>query len=397
MEENNILKSQESKESQENKENNQSSSYLTEEHIEFFINNGYVVIPNVFTNNEIELFRNSLHLTMSKLGFYHQQMSKEELQNIPRFGPQSQIFYPNWKLKIQEDPRFFNIMSELWKHTFASNKEGFQTYFSGFDYTKGYFYIDRVNYRLPDYIAPQGGLGLHVDCDPRDPLSDPDKWRPIQASIVLTDCLNSTSGGLCVVPGMHTKIQEYVNRKISLQGNQKKNSTPSTIKCGAFTRLHQCHDLVSRIEPVFATAGSIVLWDNRLPHGTVEQNTTFDTREVLFMTYLPYIPRNTQYAFNQLVHYQQGILPPDFIKNAKKGCIDQQKECTGEHHYKFSELGRKLMGIDSWEEEQEEQEEQKKVQQEEVKEEVNDEIQNEELKIESKVESKRSKRKSKDK
>ena len=238
-------------------------------------------------------------------------------------------------------------MSELWKHTFASNKPEFETYFSGFDYTKGYFYIDRVNYRLPDYIAPQGGLGLHVDCDPRDPLGDPEKWRPIQASVVLTDCLTSTSGGLCVVPGMHTQIQPYVQNIISKQGNQSKK-TPSIIKCGAFTRLHQCSDLVSRIEPVFATAGSIVLWDNRLPHGTAEENNTLDSREVLFMTYLPYIPRNTQYACNQLLHYQQGILPPDFMKNGRKNSEDQ-RECTGQNHYQFSELGRKLMGIDNWE------------------------------------------------
>ena len=85
---------------------NSEYKYLTEEQINFFIENGYVVVPNVFTQEEIELYRHFLHETMSSLGFHHQKMSKEELQYIPRFGPQSQIFYPDWKLRIQEDQDF---------------------------------------------------------------------------------------------------------------------------------------------------------------------------------------------------------------------------------------------------------------------------------------------------
>lgn len=305
--------------------------YLTEEMIEAFIENGFVVVPNVFTDEEVASYRHSLHQTMSFLGFDHRNMSLEELQLVPRFGGHSQIFYPSWKFKIHEDRRFFQIMSKLWKHTFAAGIPGFETYFTGFDPDQGYFYIDRVNYRLPDSTVAQGGLGLHVDCDPRDPLSDSAKWRPIQASIALTDSLDSTSGGLTVVRGMHTLIQEYVNRR-------------RDIKCGSFTRLHQCKDLVSRIEPVFVTAGSIILWDNRLPHGTAEHHYGPDSREVLFMTFLPNIPRNMNYAHHQLENYRNGIVPPDFSRGRK----DSEKECTKDNHHQFSELGKKLMGLEPW-------------------------------------------------
>lgn len=316
--------------------------YLSEEMIESFVRDGFVVVPDVFTSEEIESYRNSLHQTMSTFGFHHEQMSIAELQLVPRFGGHSQIFYPSWKLRIQEDPRFFGIMSKLWKHTFAAGIPGFESYFSGFDPSKGYFYLDRVNYRLPDSIVAQGGLGLHVDCDPRDPLGDSGKWRPIQASIALTDSLDSTSGGLTVVRGMHTKIQEYV----TLTKN-------STVKCGSFTRLHQCHDLVSRMEPVFVTAGSIILWDNRLPHGTAEHHLGPDSREVLFMTFLPDILRNQNYAQQQLANYRKGIVPPDFHRGGRKGHSKEcEKECTEETHHEFSELGKKLMGIVPWGEEE---------------------------------------------
>lgn len=47
------------------------------------------------------------------------------------------------------------------------------------------------------------------------------------------------TGGLCVVPGMHTSIEAYVRRP-----NLKR-----IIKCSNFTRLDKCSDLTSKIVP----------------------------------------------------------------------------------------------------------------------------------------------------
>jgi hypothetical protein len=94
----------------------------------------------------------------------------------------------------KEDPRFFGIVSTIWKHTFAAGIPGFETPFVGFNPLKGYSYIDRLAYRLPDSISEQGGLGLHVDCNPLEPANDPRKWRPMQASLALTDSMTPSSG-----------------------------------------------------------------------------------------------------------------------------------------------------------------------------------------------------------
>lgn len=91
---------------------------------------------------------------------------------------------------------------------------------------------------------------------------------------------------------------------------------------------------------MFATAGSVILWDNRLPHGTATSHRGPDTREVLFMTYLPDIPRNKSYAMKQLTNYNKGRLPPDFCRH--------QEEALPESPHCFSALGRKLMAIDEW-------------------------------------------------
>lgn len=85
-------------------------------------------------------------------------------------------------------------MSAIWKHTFAEGVSGFETPFTGFNPLKGYSYIDRLNYRLPDSVSAQGGLGLHVDCNPLQIYDDERKWRPIQASLALTDSMTSSSG-----------------------------------------------------------------------------------------------------------------------------------------------------------------------------------------------------------
>lgn len=130
---------------------------------------------------------------------------------------------------------------------------------------------------------------------------------------------------------MHTLIEEYVKRPEN-----------SHIKCKNFTRLDKCDDLLRRQVPVLSPAGSIVLWDNRLPHATAPHHFGPDTREVLFMTYLPNVPRNRQYAQAQLANYLNRQLPPDFSK---------QRNCpmpADAWNHEFSQLGRHLIGLDEW-------------------------------------------------
>ena len=336
---------------------------LTPELIAHFITNGYVVVPDVLTSEEVKNCRDSLHERMLQLGFDYTDMTAEKYKNMPRFGCQSEIFYPDFKFEIHEDPRFFHIMSQLFEATFAPGIEGFESPFSGFNPHQMYMYIDRMNCRLPDAVKVQGGLGLHVDCNPLLPHDDPGKWRPIQASVVLTDSMTPTSGGLYVVPGAHTSISSYVLEQTQAhqpypyqskgkQGkkNQKIKTNPNTnIKCSSFTRLNKCCDLTDRMVPVLAPAGSIILWDNRLPHATAEQHDGPDTREVLFMTYLPDIPRNQAYASAQRNCFFSRTPPPDFKTKA-----NHRGEPQEEPTYTFSPLGKCLMAIEPWPQERRE-------------------------------------------
>ncbi len=91
-----------------------------------------------------------------------------------------------WKLQLHQNPRFFQAISQLWAATFAAHgddvrddPEHARVYgshpFGPFDPSAGYFYIDRVGFRVPDSIAGlhskgkrplQRSLTPHLDCCP---------------------------------------------------------------------------------------------------------------------------------------------------------------------------------------------------------------------------------------
>lgn len=227
------------------------------------------------------------------------------------------------------------------KHTWA--KEGghpdFPLIRGPFSPEKGYAYIDRMNFRLPDSVQPQGGLGLHLDTNPWDKHQALEsKWRPVQCSIALTDHLDWCSGGLEVVKGFHREINSYFDERKAFKDNSK----------GLFYRLNKSQhaSLHKRITTVVAPKGSIVLWDNRIPHKTADKLDGSDTREVVFATFLPDVKINREYAQNQKKCFLANVFPPDFDRK-KKGQVDYADR---DRTLKLDSFEKKLMGLEEWSE-----------------------------------------------
>ena len=57
------------------------------------------------------------------------------------------------------------------------------------------------------------------------------------------------------------------------------------------------------------------MWDYRLPHKTNENFIADNTREVIYLSYLPDTKFNFQYAKEQWNNYCNNIIPPEFIHN----------------------------------------------------------------------------------
>ena len=116
------------------------------------------------------------------------------------------IFYDCWKFKIMESVRLFNAMSQLWQCTYSSSlKNGYIHPYGEFDFKKGYFYVDRVCYRVPDLISKslsinkslQRSLTPHLDCCPSNMFNSTKKfpkWRPIQCFLSLTKNIGENTG-----------------------------------------------------------------------------------------------------------------------------------------------------------------------------------------------------------
>ena len=110
---------------------------------------------------------------------------------------------------------------------------------------------------------------------------------------------------------------------------------------GQFTpiRMIEDNDIIKRFEHIACRAGDMVVWDYRIPHSNSYKNESNQTREALYIGLLPNIALNRDYIKDQLVRYGDGVVPIDqwHSHNEPQLC-----------NYSFSELGKKMMGIDPW-------------------------------------------------
>jgi hypothetical protein len=289
---------------------------LTPKHLEDFYRDGVIVIENILTTEEVNIARNGLHSQLLPYGINHNEILDGRKKLDPIFGarlksPAAEFFYAKWKLlDIQLNQNVYQSFNELLTKTYFTGTT------NGFVHSMGksdsmLAYIDRVCWRLPDHIRSEGGLDLHLDRNPIDPylLRSKNgcltKWRPIQAFVTLTDQYGGESGGLRVIKGFHHKIDEYFNDRVD-------SSDLGT--GGEFYRMGgKSHvSLQKECQPIDAPAGSLVCWDNRLPHATCQKLTSHDSREVVYLSYLPNIELNKQYARKQWLAIKNNRIPPAY-------------------------------------------------------------------------------------
>ncbi len=298
---------------------------LSDEDIQTFHRDGVVVIENVLSPREIQEARDGLHTQLLSMGVDHEAL----LNGTARYeeiGPRTKarsanIWYSMWKMQVHLDSNVYMSVKQLMYETYFSGSLLYKNpWYGGFDKIhrvpkvhpgKKYVcdldhdsptilpFIDRICYRVPDHIHPEGGLDMHMDLNPVNPFHITTKWRPIQCFVALTDHFTGDSGGLRVVKGYHREFdQHFKYDPTSTEG-------PFYRMGGSgFTALQK------RLEPVYAPAGSLVCWDYRLPHATAQHLISDDTREVVYTGWLPDIPANKEYQKQQLINLNKNVAPP---------------------------------------------------------------------------------------
>ena len=254
-----------------------------------------------------------------------------------------------------------------------------------FDSTRPLMAVDRVCYRLPDRLSPcnhradnhdnddgsnnnknennnnnkkkkkdrpiQRHLAPHLDCCPHpthypSPIQN-QKWRPIQAFVSLSDTLEPEQGGFECCPKLHKRFKEWAESRawsrFKRRGKKRdegeveeKEETPPPC-LGNFTPLRPVEDadLLNEMVHVPCKAGSMVLWDNRIPHANSRRHMGSEPRKVIYISCLPSVACNVEYIAEQRKRYNEGHLPVDFWHNQKEAAIQR---CE----YDFSDLGRAM-------------------------------------------------------
>lgn len=269
------------------------------------------------------------------------------------------IFYGEWKLKLNENIKIINAIADLWRVTYCSSSPFFEHCFGRFDPNRPLMYIDRVCFRLPDEHLPSGpkkrnklqrSLTPHLDCCPHEvaqsfrtgacPISMR-KWRPIQAFVALTDTVDADEGGFEACPGLHKRFSRWSDFR--LPSVNKPNEPAPCV--GSFTpiRPNEDRDIIALFEHIPCRAGDLVCWDFRIPHSNARHNKKHEAREVVYLGFLPHVPLNAAYAERQLIDYRDGRNPSDQWVHNKEGGRDKHLTV-----YNFSDIGRRMMSIIPW-------------------------------------------------
>lgn len=288
---------------------------LTAEQIDEYKQTGLLIIENVLTEEEVETARKGLHNQLLLHGIDHDKvLSREQVleEGVRLKSTASKFYYSKWKLDVHLHENVYACMKQLMQATYISQSKNFEHPFGPADDILPY--IDRVCWRLPDIIRAEGGLDLHLDRNPFDPYHNLTKWRPIQAFVTLTDSYGSEAGGLRVVKGFHQEIDTYFN---------KSNKNSSSDK-GEFYRMNSLShaSLRKRLEPIMAAKGSLVCWDNRLPHATCDKLAGTDTREVVYVGWLPNVELNKKFIKEQSMMIKSNNPPESYL--ADKDWEDDQ-------------------------------------------------------------------------
>jgi len=84
--------------------------------------------------------------------------------------------------------------------------------------------------------------------------------------------------------------------------------------------------LEKSLETVQCPAGSLVCWDNRIPHATCEHLSGTDTREVVYCGFLPKIELNKKYVLLQAEYLRKNKPPPQYESSDKTETVDRDWE-----------------------------------------------------------------------
>ncbi|WP_291144161.1 phytanoyl-CoA dioxygenase family protein [Flavobacterium sp. UBA7680] len=218
------------------------NNVLSEQDLEFWNKNGYVIVKNAVSQKDCEDTVNAI--------WDYLEMDPDKSESWYKRHKDQKGLMLN-----------FSDHETLNKNRFSPRiKKAYEQLYNS---TKIYKTIDKVSFNPPetkDFTFL--GSPLHWDISLKQPIT-----FGFQGLLYLTDC-GIDDGAFHCVPGFHNKINNWL---INLEPNENpRNKAIETLKP----------------EPITGNAGDFVIWNNTLPH-CASPNKGKSPRMVQYLTYMP--------------------------------------------------------------------------------------------------------------
>ncbi|WP_443947609.1 phytanoyl-CoA dioxygenase family protein [Pedobacter sp. AW1-32] len=225
---------------------------LSEEELDFWNKNGYLVLKNAIPKEDcletIQVICAILDIKLDKPDTWY-------TPHVAKQGIMVQLFQHPVLQKNRQSDRIRRAYEQLWKR-----RDIWAT-------------TDRVGFNPPETDSWKfPGPDLHWDCS----LDLPIPFN-LQGLLYLADTV-ADQGAFTLVPGFHHRISEWLPSLPAERDPRKEN----------------LHDLGSL--PIAAEAGDFIIWHQALPHGS-RPNTSTKPR---FVQYINYQPAELEHSKNWL-------------------------------------------------------------------------------------------------
>lgn len=221
---------------------NSSDNVLSEEDLQFWDKNGYVIIKNAIPKKDCEDTQNAIWEYL-KMDPYN----KETWYN--RHENQKGLMLNFSDHETLNKNRFSPRIKKAYEQLYNSDKI--------------YKTIDKVSFNPPETENfTFMGSPLHWDTSLKQPIP-----FGLQGLLYLTDC-DVNEGAFHCVPGFHNEIKHWLDE---LKPNE--NPREKAIK-------------TLEPKPIIGNAGDFIIWNNALPH-CATANKGKNPRMVQYLTYLP--------------------------------------------------------------------------------------------------------------
>ena len=113
-------------------------------------------------------------------------------------------------------------------------------------------------------------------------------------------------------------------------------------------------DVLRQIQHVAVRAGSVVFWDNRIPHANAYRHDGNEPRVVVYCSFLPNVAINRRYVQQQLARWKRGLNPTDQWIQSNNDQDDEHdddntsvlREQTEQRLRAMNAFELKLLGVD---------------------------------------------------